>query len=217
MLCAARGYKCVAITNTKCSKEKVDALKAYGATAIVTKAGVPPDHPEHYQNVEKRLCEENEGWFGVNQYGNPLNPDAYYHTIAPEIWEQSEGEVTHFFAAASTGGTVSGIGRYLKEQNPDLTVVCPDPVGSIFNEYYTKGTTEHGKSFEVEGVGKDNIPSILNFDIIDAMPLVTDKEAFAMCHKLSEQEGLVCGGSTGLNGQSLSRGGVLACWRAGAV
>ena len=199
MLCAARNYKAVVITNTKCSKEKIDAMRAYGAETIVTRSGVPPDHPEHYQNVEDRLVEENPGWLGVNQYDNPLNPEAYYNTLAPEIWDQTAGQVTHFFAAASTGGTVSGIGKYLKERNPDIQVVCPDPVGSIFYEFYTKGTTDNGKSFQVEGVGKDSLPANMNFQVIDKMLPVHDVDAFKMCRRLSENEGLVCGGSTGLN------------------
>uniref|UniRef100_A0A7S2CK18 cystathionine beta-synthase n=1 Tax=Octactis speculum TaxID=3111310 RepID=A0A7S2CK18_9STRA len=200
MLCAARGYKAVVITNTKCSDEKVAALTAYGAKAIVTRAGVPPDHPEHYQNVEDRLVAENPGWFGVNQYDNPLNPEAYYHTLAPEIWAQSEGKVTHFFAAASTGGTITGIGTYLKEKtNGAVRVISPDPVGSIFSNFWETGEVGPCKSFEVEGVGKDSIPKAMNFDIIDEMPSYTDKESFQMCRLLAAKEGLVCGGSTGLN------------------
>lgn len=203
MLCSVRGYPMVAITNTKCSDEKVNALKAYGAQIVVTKSGVPPDHPEHYQQIEDRLVRENPSWFGVNQYDNPMNPEAYYKTIAPEIWEQTSGEVTHFIAAASTGGTVSGIGRYLKDQsNGRVQVLCPDPVGSIFHEHWKSGgepPKDCGESFQVEGVGKDSIPANLDIGIIDDMPQVTDKDAFKMCRMLSEQEGLMCGGSTGVN------------------
>lgn len=201
MLCSVRGYKCVAITNEKCSDEKVNAFRAYGAEVIVTKSGLPPDHPDHYQNIETRLVNENPGWFGVDQYDNPLNPEAYYCTIAPEIWEQSNRKATHFVAAASTGGTVSGIGKYLKEVNPGLQVICPDPYGSIFYEFWAS----QGRvlppvgSFEVEGVGKDSIPGNLNCDLIDAMPRVEDRDAFAMCRRLSTSEGLLCGGSTGVN------------------
>ena len=158
MLCSVRGYHCVAITNEKCSDEKVNALKAYDAEIMVTRSGVPPDHPEHYQQIEDRLVSENPSWFGVNQYDNPMNPEAYYKTIAPEIWEQTNGKITHFVAAASTGGTVSGIGRFLKERsNGAVRVICPDPVGSIFRDYWRSGgtpPTDSGSSFQVEGVGK---------------------------------------------------------------
>ena len=140
MMCAIRGYRAIVITNEKCSKEKVDCLYAYGAEVIVTPSGVPADHPEHYQNVEKRLCEENPDYYGVNQYDNPLNPEAYYLSLAPEIWETGqEVKITHFVAAGSTGGTISGVSKYLKEQNSNVKCVCPDPYGSIFYEYWKNG------------------------------------------------------------------------------
>ena len=120
MFSAMRGYKCILITNRKTSAEKVQQLHAYGAEVIVTAAGVPADHPEHYQNVENRLVEENPSYFGLNQYDNPLNPAAYYATLGPELWEQTGGRITHFVAAGSTGGTISGTTRYLKEQNPEI-------------------------------------------------------------------------------------------------
>lgn len=203
MLCSVRGYGCIAITNSKCSDEKVNALKAYGAEIIVTKSGVPPDHPEHYQMIEKRLVDENPTWFGVDQYDNPKNPEAYYRTIAPEIWDQTDGEITHFIAAASTGGTISGIGRYMKEMSGgDVQVICPDPVGSIFHDFWKSGgdaPKDSGESFQVEGVGKDSIPANFDISLIDAMPQVSDRDAFAMCRKLSQQEGVLGGGSTGVN------------------
>lgn len=202
MLCSVRGYKCVIITNTKCSEEKVNALKAYGAEIIVTRSDAPADHPDHYQNIETRLVAENPTWFGVDQYNNPKNPEAYYRTIAPEIWEQTNGQITHFVAAASTGGTVSGIGKYLKEKsNGRVKVICPDPVGSIFYDWWKSGGTvlkEKG-SFQVEGVGKDSIPDNFDIGIIDDMPQVSDRDAFSMCHKLSKQEAVLAGGSTGVN------------------
>jgi cystathionine beta-synthase len=202
MLCSVRGYGCVAITNTKCSDEKVNALKAYGAEIVVTRCGVPPDHPEHYQMIESRLVAENPTWFGVDQYNNPKNPEAYYRTIAPEIWEQTNGEITHFVAAASTGGTISGIGRFMKDRsNGKVQVICPDPIGSIFHEFWKSGgqTVKECESFQVEGVGKDSIPDNFDISLIDAMPQVSDRDAFAMCRKLSQREGVLGGGSTGVN------------------
>ena len=120
MFSAMRGYKCILITNKKTSTEKVQQLHAYGAEVMVTASGVPADSPEHYQNVELRLCQENPSYFGLNQYDNPLNPAAYYATLGPELWEQTGGKITHFVAAGSTGGTISGTTRYLKEQNPKI-------------------------------------------------------------------------------------------------
>ena len=120
MFAAMRGYKCILITNKKTSAEKVQQLYAYGAEVRVTASGVPADSPEHYQNVEHRLCVENPSYFGLNQYDNPLNPAAYYATLGPELWEQTGGKITHFVAAGSTGGTISGTTRYLKEQNPEI-------------------------------------------------------------------------------------------------
>jgi len=199
LICKARGYNAKVITNTKCSQEKVDALKRYGAEAIVTRSGIPADHPEHYQNLEISMVEENPSYFGVNQYDNLLNPEAYYRTLGPEIYEQTGGKVTHLFAAASTGGTVSGIGRYLKEQNPDVKVVCADPIGSIFHEYWDSGNLIQPTSFEVEGVGKDSIPGAMDFSLIDEMPQYHDRDAFKMCRWLYETTGLLVGGSTGLN------------------
>ena len=119
MLCSVRGYGCVAITNSKCSDEKVNALKAYGAEIIVTRSGVPPDHPEHYQMIEKRLVEENPTWFGVDQYDNPKNPEAYYRTIAPEIWEQTGGKIDGFICAVGSGGTLAGTAIGLTAKNKD--------------------------------------------------------------------------------------------------
>eukprot|EP01135_Chromosphaera_perkinsii_P001796 Nk52_evm65s210 gene=Nk52_evmTU65s210 len=199
MLCAMRGYKAIVITNEKCSKEKVDTLYAYGAEVIVVPSGVPADHPEHYQNVEKRLCEENPSFYGVNQYDNPLNPEAYYLSLGPEIWEQTNGEVTHLVAAGSTGGTISGTSRFLKEKKESLKSICPDPYGSIFYDYWKDGKIVKPKSFLVEGVGKDSIPKAMDFSLIDDMPRISDKEAFDMCHRMAESEGMVVGGSGGLN------------------
>lgn len=187
------------ITSAKCSKEKVDALRTYGAETLVAPSGVPADHPDHYQNVELSICKENPSFFGVNQYDNQLNPEAYYLSLGPEIYEGTEGQISHLFAAASTGGTVSGIGRYLKKMNPNIQVVCPDPIGSIFFEYYTTGRLIEPQSFQVEGVGKDSIPQAMNFTLIDQMPQHHDKDAFAMCRYIYESTGMLVGGSTGLN------------------
>jgi len=201
MLCAMRGYKCIITTNKKCSREKADSIKAYGAELVVGPEGVAADSPEHYMNIPADLMAGNpDQYFDVNQYDNPQNPEAYYLTLAPEIWAQTNGTVTHFIAAGSTGGTVSGVGRFLKEQGTGVEIIMPDPAGSIFKEAYENGG-QHGKAkkFLVEGVGKDTIPGALNFDVVDRMLVVTDEEAFSMCHRLAQEEGLFVGGSAGLN------------------
>ena len=199
MFSAMRGYRCILITNKKTSTEKVQQLHAYGADVIVTASGVPIDSPEHYQNVEKRLCEENPTWLGLNQYDNPLNPEAYYNTLGPEIWQQTNGQVTHFVAAGSTGGTVSGTARYLKEMNPNVQVIMPDPHGSIFYEKWAHNADVPPGKFEVEGVGKDSIPLALNLTCVDTMPRFSDAQAFGMCRTIAKKIGMMVGGSAGGN------------------
>lgn len=210
MMCAMRGYKCIITTNAKCSAEKMDSIKAYGAELIVTPDGVGPDSPDHYMNVPAELLKnEPDKYFDVNQYDNLKNPEAHYKTLGPEIWDQTKGTVTHFVAAGSTGGTISGVGRYLKEkalsevdrQHPsgEVRIVMADPIGSIFKEYYDKGSHGKAKKFLVEGVGKDTIPGALDLKVVDEMMQVSDKEAFDMCHRLAQVEGLFVGGSSGLN------------------
>jgi len=200
LVAAMRGYQCKIITNTKTSAEKVQVMRAYGGDVTVTRGGVPADHPEHYQNIELKLCEENSSFFSVNQYGNPDNPAAYYHSLGPEIWQQTQGRVTHFVAGASTGGTVSGTAQYLKDQG-DVKAVIVDPVGSVLWEYFARGVPADelkASKYEVEGVGKDSIPDALDTSIVDAIIQATDKDAFDMCKRLSET-GVLAGGSSGLN------------------
>ena len=168
---------------------------------VVGPAGVAADSPEHYMNIPQELIKKDpEGYFDVNQYENHKNSEAYFKTLAPEIWAETEGTVTHFVAAGSTGGTVTGVGRYLKSQNPEVTVIMPDPAGSIFKEAY-ENEGKHGKAkkFMVEGVGKDSIPGVLDFKVVDQMFEVTDNEAISMCHRLARTQGIFAGGSAGLN------------------
>jgi len=204
MVAAMRGYRAVITTSGKCSSEKIDSIRAYGAVVIVCPDGVSEDHPDHYMNVATRLAAENDDWFDVNQYDNLQNPEAHYSSLAPEIWEQTNGEVTHFIAAGSTGGTISGNARYLKEQNPDLKVVLADPVGSIFTSYFNGQGLQGGK-FLVEGVGKGSIPGAMDFSLIDDVMPVSDDNAFAMCHYLASQAGILAGGSSGLNAYAAIR------------
>jgi cystathionine beta-synthase len=193
MISAMRGYKAVIITNAKCSKEKCDAIKAYGAELLVVGSGVD------YMQKETDLAIENPSWFSVNQYETLANPEGHYRGTGTEIFKQTCGKVTHFIAAGSTGGTVSGVGKFLKENVPGVKILMADPHGSIFYDYWkTKEVGTAGK-FLVEGVGKNNIPGAMNFDVVDDMIQIHDQEAFQMCQDLARQEGLCVGGSAGLN------------------
>ena len=204
MACALRGYDYIVITNEKTSKEKVDAMRAYGGEVQVSPSGVAPDHPDHYQNIENRLVAENPAtYYGVDQYNNPYNTEAYEVTLGPEIWHQTSGAVTHFVAGGSTGGTVSGTGRYLKSQNPEMRVVMADPHGSVFWDHIVNGVpaddVKVSKSWEMEGVGKDSIPGAFDVNVIDGIVRGNDEDAFAMCREVAANDGLLLGGSAGLN------------------
>jgi cysteine synthase len=198
MICAMRGYKAVIITSAKCSQEKRDAITAYGAELLVQPC-VPSSDPRNYMNVARTYLEEHPDAFDMDQYDNPRNPRAYILSLGPEIMEQTGGKVTHFVAAGSTGGTISGTGRYLKSVKPDVQVVLSDPIGSIFYQYFRNGEVGRAEPFLVEGVGKGNIPKALNMGVVDQSIRVTDGDAFSMCHYLAHTEGIMAGGSAGLN------------------
>lgn len=195
---AVKGYRCVFAIPDKMSAEKIRMVKAFGAEVVVTPTAVAPDHPQYYGNVAKRIVSETPGAVLANQFFNPVNPQAHYETTGPEIWEQTEGRVTHFVAAPATGGTISGVARYLKERNPDVRVIAGDPVGSIFYDYFHTGEKGAGSPYKVEGVGNDKIPSTLDFDLVDDFRRATDLEAFHMARRLTREEGLFAGGSSGL-------------------
>jgi len=193
MISAMRGYECTIITNSKCSKEKCDSIKAYGARLMIAKEG------QCYMQMETDLAQKNPDWFSVNQYDNLDNPEGHYTSTGPEIWAQTGGKVTHFVMGGSTGGTISGVGKYLKEQNPAAKIILADPIGSIFTNYFKTGELGKGKSFLVEGVGKANIPGCLDFDVVDDVVQVSDVSSFSMCKKLAQKEGIMVGGSAGMN------------------
>jgi cysteine synthase len=199
MQCAVRGYKCKIYTNTKCSKEKVDSVKAYGGEVIVGPSGKPADHPEHYQNLAVAEAARLDG-YDVDQYDNPANPEAYYRTLGPEIWEQTGGTVTHFIAAGSTGGTITGVGQYLKEKTDGkVEIILSDPHGSCFSDYYLRGEHDGASSFLIEGVGKDSIPGAMKFEYVDWALQISDAQAIKVCHEMAQNEGMWIGGSSGLN------------------
>ena len=198
MAAATRGYRCIFTMPDKMSREKVKLLRAFGAEVVITPTAVGPDHPEHYVNRARAIADSTPGGFLADQFQNRANPDAHYRTTGPEVWEQTDGKVTHFVAGAGTGGTISGTGRYLKEMNPEVRVIGVDPAGSILSGYYHTGTVDQSEPYKVEGLGNDKVPGTLDIEYLDDYRTVTDGEAFAMARRLVAEEGLFVGGSTGL-------------------
>jgi cystathionine beta-synthase len=196
---ALKGYRCICTMPDKMSQEKVRLLKAYGAEVVITPTAVPPDHPDNYVNKAKRIVAETPGAILANQFYNQVNPQAHYETTGPEIWEQTGGRITHFVASAGTGGTVSGAGKFLKEKNPAVRVICGDPQGSLYAGYSRNQTMGEGHPYKVEGIGGDKIPSTIWFDVIDEFREVSDQDAFLMARRLAREEGILAGGSAGLN------------------
>ena len=195
-----KGYRCIFTMPDKMSTEKVRLLKAFGAEVIITPTAVPPDHPDNYVMRAKKIAEETPNAILANQFYNDANPEAHYATTGPELWEQSEGRITHFVSAAGTGGTLTGVGRYLKEKNPKIRIIAGDPTGSILAEYWrTNGKNKiEGVPYKVEGIGQDKVPGTLDMSVIDDYQTVSDRDAFAMARRLTREEGLFVGGSSGL-------------------
>ena len=194
------GYKCVFCLPDKMSREKIDLLRAYGAKVIVTPTAVTKDDPRHYNQVAKRIASETPGGWYAGQFQNQSNPEVHYASTAAEIWEQTDGKITHFFAGAGTGGTITGVGRYLKEKNPKVKVILCDPVGSYYALYFKdKNAQPVNRQYTVEGIGLDYIPTTISFQHIDDVVQVTDSEAYQAARKLTRVEGIFTGGSSGNN------------------
>jgi len=194
-----KGYRLICVIGDKQSKEKIDILRAVGAEVVVCPNDVEPTDPRSYYSVSKRLAAETPNSWYVNQYDNPSNAIAHYEQTAPEIWEQTEGKITHFVVGVGTGGTISGIGKYLKEKNPNIKIWGIDTYGSVFKKYHETGIFDENEIYPyiTEGIGEDILPKNVNFDVIDGFTKVTDKDGAVYTRKLAKEEGVFVGNSAG--------------------
>ena len=194
-----KGYKMVCVMSDKQSKEKIDILRSVGAEVVVCPTNVEPDDPRSYYSTARRLAEETPNSWYVNQYDNLANTKAHYVSTGPEIWNQTDGKVTHFVVGVGTGGTISGVGKYLKEQNPNVKVWGIDTYGSVFKKYHETGVFDKNEIYPyvTEGIGEDILPKNVDFDIIDGFTKVTDKDAAIYTQRLAKEEGMFVGNSAG--------------------
>ena len=199
LACIAKGYKLICTLSDKQSREKMDILRAVGAEVLVCPTNVTPEDPRSYYSVAKRLAEETPNSYYINQYDNPSNTVAHYESTGPEIWKQTDGKITHFVVGVGTGGTISGVGKYLKEQNPEIQVLGIDTYGSVFKKYHETGIFDESEIYPyiTEGIGEDILPKNVDFDVIDHFEKVTDKEAAIMTRELARKEGIFVGNSAG--------------------
>jgi cystathionine beta-synthase len=199
MISMVKGYRCILAVSSKSSQDKIDMLKTMGAEVHICPANVAADDPRSYYEVAKRIHKETPDSVYINQYFNELNSDAHYQSTGPEIWEQTEGKVTHVVIASGTGGTISGIGKYLKEQNPAIKVLAVDAFGSILKKYHETGEIDESEIFpyRIEGLGKNLIPTATNFDVIDVYEKVTDKDAALKAREIVIKEGIFPGYTSG--------------------
>ncbi len=199
MIALVKGYKCILAVSDKSSQNKIDVLKTLGAEVHVCPANVAADDPRSYYETAKRIHKETPKSIYINQYFNELNIEAHYHTIGPEIWEQTQGKITHLVVASGTGGTISGSGRYLKEQNPDIQILGVDAIGSIIKKYHETRELDESEiaPYKIEGLGKNLVPGATDFDVVDMYEKVTDKDSALKSRELVKAEGLFCGYTSG--------------------
>ena len=207
MVSIIKGYKCILAVSSKSSPDKIDMLKSMGARVYVCPAHVKADDPRSYYEVAKRLHKETEGSVYINQYFNVLNAEAHYKTTGPEIWEQTEGQITHLIACSGTGGTISGTAKYLKEQNPNIKVIGVDAYGSVLKKYHETREFDEKEiyPYRIEGLGKNLIPTATNFDVIDTFVKVTDEESAHTAREISGTEGLFVGYTSGAAMQAIKQ------------
>ncbi|MBA6153637.1 PLP-dependent cysteine synthase family protein [Gelidibacter maritimus] len=207
MVSIIKGYKCILAVSSKSSADKIDMLKSMGAQVYVCPAHVSADDPRSYYEVAKRLHEETKGSVYINQYFNQLNIDAHYNSTGPEIWEQTEGKITHLIACSGTGGTISGTAKYLKEQNPDIKIIGVDAYGSVLKKYHETREFDHDEiyPYRIEGLGKNLIPTATDFDVIDEFVKVTDEESAHSAREISSTEGLFVGYTSGAAMQAIKQ------------
>ena len=197
MVAAIKGYRAVFTIPDKMSREKIDLLKSLGARVVVTPTAVPPDHPDSYYRVAERIHRETPNSILPNQYANQANPHAHYATTGPEIWRDTDGKVTHFVCGMGTGGTISGVGKYLKEKDPKVRIIGVDPLGSVLKDYFYKKDIIKAHTYKIEGIGEDFIPEATWFQFIDDIVKVGDKEAYLMTRRIAREEGILAGSSSG--------------------
>jgi len=199
MISIVKGYKCILAVSDKSSTDKIDLLKSMGAEVHVCPANVAPEDPKSYYEVAKRIHKKTPNSVYINQYFNELNIEAHYKTTGPEIWKQTQGKITHLVVASGTGGTISGTGKYLKEQNPNIKILGVDAYGSVIKKYHETGKIDLNevKPYKIEGLGKNLIPTSTDFDVIDVYEKVTDKEAALSAREIVKKEGIFCGYTSG--------------------
>lgn len=197
MVAAVRGLKCVVTIPDKMSREKVARMRAFGTEVVVAPTAVDAGDPRSYYSVARRLASEIPNAIYPDQYNNPLNAQAHYESTGPELWEQTGGAINAFVCGIGTGGTISGVGRYLKEKDPAVQVIGVDPIGSVFHDYFHQKTMVEPRIYDVEGIGEDYLVKAVDFSVIDDIVQVNDAESFAAARRLVREEGILCGGSSG--------------------
>jgi len=197
MVAAQKGYRCIIVMTDKTSEERRQIIQAFGAEVVMTSIQAKPDEPEFYLNLAQSIANEIPGSVLIDQFFNKANPQTHYETTAQEIWMQMQGEIDAFIGGIGTGGTLSGVAKFLKEKNSQIRIIAADPIGSILKQFHETGQTSEGKIYKVEGIGEDFVPETLHLRYVDTIIEVDDKTSFAAARELTRTEGIFCGGSSG--------------------